>query len=455
MPDTGRDAPSASTQHPEPPRRARHDREILRLAVPALGALTAEPIYVLVDTAIVGHLGTEPLAGLGIAGTVLTTLFGVFNFLAYGTTAAVARRIGAGDRKAAVEQGMAGVWLAIGLGATLTCAGMLLAPAIVDAMGASGDVRPFALTYLRISLLGAPMVTIMLAGVGYLRGIQDGRTPLTIAVAANVANLALEVLFVYGFDWGIAGSAWGTVLAQTGSAIVYLAIVERHRRVHHARRRPDRREIVRTARVGSHLVIRTASLLAAFTITTAIASRISDTAIAAHQIAFQLWYFLALALDAIAIAGQSIVGRYLGADDARGARSITRRMLQLGTLAGVAAAGLVVAARGPLAALFTDDPGVRAAVEAVLPIVALWQPLGAIVFVLDGVLIGAGETRYLAAAMVAATIAFVPAAAIVASAGAGLVALWWALGVFLVARAVGMYWRYRGDDWLVTGATRS
>jgi putative MATE family efflux protein len=449
--DAGRTAPG----EPATNLARRHDREILRLAVPALGALTAEPIYVLVDTAIVGHLGTHSLGGLGVAGTVLTTVFGVFNFLAYGTTAAVARRIGAGDRKAAVEQGLAGVWLAVGLGAVLTGLGLLFAGPIVDAMGASADVRPYALTYLRISLLGAPMVTVMLAGVGYLRGVQDGRTPFVIAVAANVANLALEVLFVYGFGWGISGSAWGTVLAQTASAIAYVVIAERHRRAHHARRRPDHREIIRTARVGSHLVVRTASLLAAFTVTTAIASRISDTAIAAHQVAFQLWYFLALALDAIAIAGQSIVGRYLGADDAPGARSVTRRMLQLGTLAGIVAALVVVAGRGPLAALFTDDRGVRSAVEAVLPIVALWQPIGAIVFVLDGILIGAGETRYLAIAMVAATFAFLPAAALVVSAEAGLVALWWALGVFLVARLIGMYARYRGDDWLVTGATRT
>jgi putative MATE family efflux protein len=431
------------------------DREIFRLAVPALGALTAEPLYVLVDTAIVGHLGTHPLGGLAIAGTVLTSVFGVFNFLAYGTTAAVARRIGAGEHKAAAEQGIAGLWLALGLGIALTTAGLLAAPAIVDAMGASDAVRPYALDYLRISLIGAPMVTLMLAGVGYLRGTQDGRTPLIIAVGANIVNLALELLFVYSFDWGIAGSAWGTVIAQTMSAIAFLALINRSRRATHASARPDRVEILRIARVGSHLVIRTGSLLAAFTITTALASRISDTAIAAHQVAFQIWYFLALALDAIAIAGQSIVGKYLGADDESGARAVTRRMLQLGIYAGVLAGILVVIAREPLAAIFSDDQGVQRAVESVLPIVALWQPVGAIVFVLDGVLIGAGETRYLAGAMVAATLAFLPAALAVAITDSGLNALWLALGVFLIARVIGMGARYRTDRWLVTGATRS
>ncbi len=435
--------------------RRRHDREILWLAVPALGALTAEPLYVLADTAIVGHLGTDPLAGLGIAGTVLTGVFGVFNFLAYGTTAAVARRIGAGDDRGAAEQGFAGLWLAVGLGLALTAGGLLLAPAIVDAMGASADVRPFALTYLRISLLGAPLVTVMLAGVGYLRGTQDARTPLLIAVAANIANLLLELLLVYGLDLGIAGSAWGTVTAQALSAAAFVALLLRARRRTGADIRPNRREIARTARVGGHLVVRTASLLAAFTVTTAVASRISDTTVAAHQVAFQLWYFLALALDAIAIAGQSIVGRYLGADDAPGTRVVTRRMLQLGVYAGVIAGALVLIAQAPLTALFTDDDAVRDALRSVLPLVALWQPVGAIVFVLDGVLIGAGETRYLAGAMVVASLLFMPFALAVLVFDGGLVALWWTLGVFLGARVVGMGLRYRTDHWLVTGAVRA
>jgi putative MATE family efflux protein len=441
-------------QHPRRPGRE-HDREILRLAVPALGALTAEPLYILADTAIVGHLGTDPLAGLGIAGTVLTGVFGVFNFLAYGTTAAVARRIGAGDQRGAAEQGLAGLWLAVGLGLLLTAGGLLLAPAIVDGMGASADVRPYALTYLRISLLGAPLVTVMLAGVGYLRGTQDARTPLVIAVGANVANLLLELLFVYGLDLGIAGSAWGTVSAQALSASAFVALLARARHRTGADIRPNRTEIAHAARVGGHLVVRTASLLAAFTVTTAVASRISDTAVAAHQVAFQLWYFLALALDAIAIAGQAIVGRYLGAGDAPGARSVTRRMLHLGVYAGLAAGALVLVAQTPLTAIFTDDASVQDAVRSVLPIVALWQPVGAIVFVLDGVLIGAGETRYLAGAMAAASALFLPFAFAVLAFDGGIVALWWALGVFLGARVVGMGLRYRSDHWLVTGAVRA
>ena len=280
--------------------------------------------------------------GSAIAGTVLTSAFGVFNFLAFGTTAAVARRIGARDERAAAEHGVAGLWLALGLGVALTLAGLLFAPLIVDAMGASASVRPFALTYMRIGLLGAPALLVALAGTGYLRGLLDTRTPLVIAVAANLFNLALEVLLVYGFHLGIAGSAWGTVIAQYAAVTAYLVVVGRNVRRVHASTRPNRAYVKDAAIVGSHLTVRTASLLAVFLVTTAIASRIGDTEVAAHQIAWQVWYFLALALDAVAIAAQAIVGRDLGAADAAATRRSSRRMIEWGVVAGVVACAFVI-----------------------------------------------------------------------------------------------------------------
>jgi putative MATE family efflux protein len=432
-----------------------HDREIWRLAVPAFGALVAEPLYVLADTAIVGRLGTHPLGGLAVAAGVLTATFGVFNFLAFGTTAAVARRYGARDAKAAAEHGVAGLWLAAALGTALTVGGLVAAPTVVDAMGASADVRPFALTYLRIGLLGAAPMLLALAATGYLRGLQDTRTPLVIAIGANVLNLALDVLFVYGLDLGLAGSAWSTVLAQVAAAGAYLAMVGASVRAAQASVRPVAAYVRDAAAVGGHLTVRTASLLAAFLTTTAVASRIGDVQVAAHQIAWQLWYFLALALDAIAIAGQAIVGRYLGAGDAQAARASTRRMLAWGGAVGVVAAALVLAAQPALVAAFTDDAAVRDELRAVLWAVALMQPIAAVVFVLDGILIGAGESRYLALAMAAASAAFLPFALLVLATGAGLLALWGALYVFIVGRLVGMAYRYRGDAWLVTGAVRT
>jgi len=429
-----------------------HDREILRLAIPAFGALAAEPLYVLADTAIVGHLGTRPLGGLGVAGAVLSVAFGIFNFLAYGTTATVARRIGVGDAKGAAEHGVAGVWLALGLGVALAVGGLALSGPIVSAMGASARVTPFALTYLRISLIGAPFVLVALAGTGYLRGLQDTRTPLVIALTANALNLGLELLFVYGLHLGIAGSAWGTVVAQVAAAFAYLTIVRNNVRRSRASARPDLTQLRAAGAIGAYLTVRTGSLLLAFTAATSIASRIGDAQVAAHQIAFQLWLLLALCLDAIAIAGQAIVGRALGANDAARTRAASRRMLQWGVLVGVVL-GLLVAAGDPLLALaFTRDRAVRAELRPVLVMVALMQPLGGAVFVLDGILIGAGDVRYLALAMAGATLCFVPCAAAVLATGAGLIALWSTLFVFMFARLYGMGRRFRGNSWLVTGA---
>ena len=435
--------------------RSPHDREIVRLALPAFGALIAEPLYLLADTAIVGHLGTRPLGGIAIAAIVLTATFGIFNFLAYTTTGTVARHVGAGNERAAVEHGIDGIWLAVALGVALTVAGVLAVPLVTAAMGASDAVRPYASEYLRISLLGAPFVLVALACAGYLRGAQDTRTTLLVAVGANVANLAIELVLVYGFDTGIAGSAWGTVVAQVGAALVFIVIVRVHASARRASFRPRRAGIRAAAVVGSQLVVRTGSLLLALLATTAAAARVSDTALASHQIAFQIWSFLALTLDAIAIAGQALVGRYLGADDGRGARTVARRMLELGVGAG-AAIGLLVALTRPwLVVPFTTDSSVRDLAEQVLWFVAVLQPLAAAVFVFDGILIGAGDARYLAGAMVAASVVYGGLLAVAVPLGAGLLWLWAAFSVWIVLRWIGLYLRFRTDRWIVTGTVRT
>ena len=437
-----------------PARRSEHDRVIVALAVPAFGALIAEPLYLLADTAIVGNLGVPQLGGLAVAGIVLTAVFGIFNFLAYSTTGAVARQLGAGNRRAAAEQGIDGLWLAAGLGIVLTLAGILLAPVIVDVMGASHSIRPFALTYLRISLLGAPFVLVALAGAGYLRGMQDTKTTLVIAIAANTLNFALEIGLVYGLDRGIAGSAWGTVAAQAAAAVAFLVIVRRSARRAGASIKPRAAGVRATAVVGSHLIVRTGSLLLALLLTTAVAARISDVAVAAHQIAFQIWTFLALALDAIAIAGQALVGKLLGADDEHGARAASRRMLEIGLMAGILLGVLTAVLRPVLVPLFTDSRAVEHLAEQVLWFVAAIQPVAAAVFVLDGILIGAGDSRYLALAMAGATMIYLPLVALVVAFDGGLLMLWAAFSLWVVARLVGMGGRYLTDRWLVTGAVR-
>ena len=431
-----------------------HDPEILRLALPAFGALVAEPLFLLTDSAIIGHLGTVPLGALGVAGQVLATFVSLCVFLAYGTTASVARQIGAGNVRAAVRQGVDGVWLAAIIGVLIIAVGWPLTPTIVDAFGASPTVAPQAYTYLHISLLGAPGMLIVLAGTGVLRGMQDTKTPLYVSVGMFTVNGLLGALFVLGLGWGIAGSAWGTVLAQTGGGILYAAAVARGARRHGAPLRPDAKGLRASTSAGFNLMIRTLSLRVVLVIGTAVAARMGDAQIAAHQIASNVWNLLALALDAIAIAGQAITGRYLGAGDVLGARTVTRRMVEWGIACGVLFAVLVLVARPWLPAVFTSDPTVRSDLLAALVVVALLEPIAGVVFVLDGVLIGAGDQGYLAAVGVIQTLAFLPAAWLVHVYGGGLVALWLAIGVWMAARLVTLGLRARNDAWLITGAVR-
>ncbi len=434
--------------------RDRHDREILRLAVPAFGALVAEPLFVLADSAIIGHLGTPQLAGLGVAGAILVTAVSLCVFLAYGSTASVARRSGAGDRRGALAQGVDGLWLALAIGGILTAAGLAVAPALIDAFGTSAVATPYALVYLRISLFGIPSMLLVLAATGVVRGLQDTRTPLVVAATAALVNLGLNVALVYGAGLGVAGSALGTVLAQTGAAAWLVAIVVRGARAEHAPLRPDRRRIRAAGAAGVPLLVRTLTLRAALLAATYVAAAHGDVALACHQVAFAVWNLLALALDALAIAGQAIVGRYLGASDVVGARAATGRMIEWGVLGGALAGLLVVVARPAYIPLFSTDPEVRLLLASVLIVVAVMQPVAGIVFVLDGVLIGAGDGRYLAAAGIAALVVFLPCAGWVLATGAGLVALWWAIGVLMLARLATLVHRARTDAWLVTGAAR-
>lgn len=434
--------------------RRRHDREIVALAVPAFGALVAEPLFVLADSAIVGHLGTAQLAALGVASALLTTAVSVFVFLAYATTAAVARRVGAGDLPAAIRQGMDGIWLALLLGAAVIAVVLPLAPGIVDVFGASTTAAPYATTYLRISSFGIPAMLVVLAATGVLRGLQDTRTPLYVAVAGFVANAGLNAGLVYGAGLGIAGSAWGTVIAQCGMAVVYLTVVVRGARKHGASLRPNVFGIRASAQAGVPLLIRTLSLRAILMIATAVAARLGDTDIAAHQIVLSLWSLLAFALDAIAIAGQAIIGRCLGAGDAVGAREACRRMVQWGIAIGVALGLLVMATRPLFLSLFTSDPAVKDTALPALIIVALSQPISGVVFVLDGVLMGAGDGPYLAGAMVVTLAVFTPVALLVPAFGGGLAPLWAAMTLMMTVRMLTLWLRARSGRWIVTGATR-
>ena len=292
------------------------DRQILALAFPALGALVAEPLYILADTAVVGNLGTPQLGGLALASSLLLIAFAIFIFLAYGTTSAVARLLGAGEHRQAAHQAVQSVWLAFVLGVAISIALYAVRNPLIELLGGEGDVATNAEVYLRISLPGLPAMLIALAGVGYLRGLQDTKRPLYVALGTAVLNLVVEVVLIFGLDFGIGASALSTVIAQWVGAMAYLVWIARAIAEHGVGLSPDWRIIVRLAGAGADLLVRTAALRGGLTVTVAVAARLGDADLAAHEIAFQIWSALAFALDAVAIAAQAMIGHALGADDA-------------------------------------------------------------------------------------------------------------------------------------------
>jgi putative MATE family efflux protein len=422
--------------------RSRYDGEILRLALPALGALAAEPLYLLVDTAIVGHLGTPQLAALALAATVLSNLVALCIFLTYGTTARVTRLHGAGQDEAAAALGPQALWLALAAGIVVGAAIAALAGPLVHALGGEDHVADMAARYLRIASIGVPMALIALAGQGWLRGMSDLRTPLVIVVAANVVNVVLEVVFVYGFDWGLDGSAWGTVLAQLGMGGAFAAVLLR------AFAPPDLARIRSLVSIGAQLVARTAALLGCFVLATAVCAHIGAATVAAHQIAFQLFGFLALLLDAIAIAGQVIVGRALGAGDADDAYSAARRMLEWSLAAGLVIGGVFLALADVVPRAFTSDPKVIDQAHDLWPLFCAMWPVAAIVFALDGILIGAGDTAYLAAAMGVAFVVFAP----IALTADTVTVVWIAIDVLMLVRLATLGARFARRRWALVGA---
>ena len=429
--------------------RSPHDREILTFALPALGALAAEPLYLLVDTAIVGHLGRSQLAALGIAAAILGGLFAIFNFLQYGTTAQVARAGGAGQSEIARRLGAQAVWLSLGFGIAVSALVAIFAEPLVALMGGEGQSAEYAVTYLRIAAVGFPAAFLALGGQGYLRGISDLRTPLVIVIAGNVVNVVLEVLFVYGFGWGIEGSAWGTAIAQLGMGGAFVIVILRGLRAGEAR--PDFQLARRVLWLGKWILLRTTSLIGSFVLAGAVATRFGEASIGAHQIAFQLFIFLALVLDSVAIAGQIIVGRELGAGRTERAYAAGERMIWLSVAAGGVFALVMLALAGVLPRIFTSDAAVLDETALLWPLFALMQPLNGAVFALDGILIGAGDGPYLAGSMVIAFLVCAAALLVALAGDWGIRGVWAALVLLIVVRLAGMLARFRRGRWLVTG----
>ena len=429
-------------------------REILRLAVPAFGALVAQPLFTLIDAAIVATLGTTSLAALGAGAQVFTTVTGLAIFLAYGTTAVVARRVGAGQLAAGISDGIEGVALGLVIGMAATAGTWLLGPQLLEWIGTSPQTTSEALAYLRTISLAFPFALAAMAAIGVLRGLQDTAATLWVTLAAVGTNLALAAYLVLVAGWGITGSAWATVIAEVLAAGLFVAELARRARRHGASLRPSRSGVLVSARGAVPLFWRTLALRAVFVLAVGVAARLGDAQLAAYYVTFTIWYLLALAMDALAIAGQALLGRHLGAGSVALARAVTWQMTRWGIWLGVILMMLVLAGRGWVPGIFGDDALVQAMVASALVVVALQQPLAGVVFVLDGVLLGAGDARFLVWAQLFALVAFAPAAWWVWRIQGSVTQLWLALTVFMLARAVAFLWRVRGSAWLVVGATR-
>ncbi|MEU1235317.1 MATE family efflux transporter [Micromonospora aurantiaca (nom. illeg.)] len=427
-------------------------RRIAALALPALVVLAAEPLYVLVDTAVVGHLGRVPLAALAVGGTVMTLTAWVGTVVAYGTTGRSARRFGAGDRAAAVAEGVQASWLALATGVLVAVAigigGGALARTLV---GSPGEVADAAAGWLRIAALGAPGLLLAAAGNGWLRGIQDTRRPLLFVLGPNLLSAVLCPLLVYPAGLGLVGSAVANAIAQTLSGVLFAAALVRER----VSLRPRPRVIGQQLVLSRDLLVRGVAFQASFLSATAVAARFGAAAVGAHQIAVQLWFFTALVLDALAIAAQSLVGAALGGGDAAAARFLARRIALLGGLCGVAFAVLIAAGAGVVPSWFSSDPQVREQAMTAWPWFVALQPIGGVVFALDGVLIGAGDVRYLRnLTIVCAFGGFLPAIWLAYGFDLGLGGIWAGLTLFVVLRLAGLLLRMRSGAWAVVGAVR-
>ncbi len=433
--------------------RSPYDAEIAKLAIPALGSLVAEPLYVLADTAIVGNIGTTELAGLALASTVLLTVHAVMIFLAYGTTGPVARLIGSGDTTAAAHRSLQGIWLAgiLGIGSSiLLWAG---GRTFLGWLGGSGAELVAAETYLNVSLLGFPFLLLALAANGSFHGRQNAVIPLALAIAGAAINIVIELILIPGLGYGIGASALSTVIAQVIVGITATVLVLRWSIASGAVNRPDRATMAALLGTSKALIVRTMSLRGSFTLSTAIAASLGVVDVAAHQVALAVWSTLALALDAVAIAGQSLTGKWLGVGDLTRARAATRRMIEVDVAVGVVVGLIIVVFRQPLAGLFSDDQELVDLIAFTLAHVGAQQPLNGVVFALDGILIGAGDLNYLAIGMVGAGVAFVGLCAVIITTGAGLGWLWAAIAAFMAIRAVPLVLRWRQDAWLTAAPT--
>ena len=427
-------------------------RRIAALALPALGVLAAEPIYLLFDIAVVGRLGVLPLAGLAIGGLILSVVSSQLTFLSYGTTARSARFYGAGDRTAAVGEGVQATWLALGLGLAIVAVVQVAAVPIVSAIAAGGDIAAAALPWVRIAIAGVPAILISAAGNGWMRGVQDTMRPLRYVLIGFGASAVLCPLLVYGWlglpRLELAGSAVANLVGQWLAALLFCRalLVER------VSLRLDLSVLRAQVVMGRDLVLRTMAFQACFISAAAVAARFGAAALAAHQVVLQLWNFLALVLDSLAIAAQSLVGAALGAGQTAHAKSVAWRVTVFSTVAASVLAAVFAVGASVLPSLFTDDRSVLGAMGVPWWFMVAQLPIAGIVFALDGVLLGAGDAAFMrSATLVSALVGFLPLIWLSLVFGWGLVGIWSGLSAFMVLRLGFVGWRAFSGRWVVPG----
>jgi putative MATE family efflux protein len=424
---------------------------VLSLAVPALVVLAAEPLYLLVDTAVVGNLGTVPLGGLAVGGGLLAWAAALLNFLAYGTTARAARRAGAGDRDGAVAEGVQATWLALALGLAVLLLFQLLGGPLTRLLaGGPGPVAEAGEQWLRVASAGAPLLLISLAGNGWLRGVQELRRPVRYVLAGSLLSLVLCPLLVHPAGLGLLGSAVANVAGQALTAALFVRALMGEG----ASWRPRPAALGTQLVIGRDLLLRAAVLQLSFLVAAGVAARAGAASLGAHQIALQLFFFLALVLDAYAIAAQTLVGHALGGDRPADARATASRVVRWGLGTGVLVAVALLALRDVLLPLFTDDLAVLGQAEVVWWFLAGMQPLAGVVFALDGVLMGAGDVAYLRTVTIgSALLGFLPLSLLAGPLDWGLAGVWTGLCLFIGLRLVGVLVRVAGDRWLGAPAT--
>ena len=429
------------------PGRHPADKSILALGVPALGALAADPLYSLADTAMVGNLGAGELGAVAVGTAAFTASFWLFSFLAYGVTPRVARFVGANDDRNAARIGVQALLMAVSIGAVVTLLGVVFAGPIVRLLGAGPDIQDLAESYLRIRVLSAVAVLVAQVGHGWLRGTQNTRTPMFIAIGGALLNLGLDYLLIYSFEMGVQGAAWATVVGQYVAAGAFLVILIRRFNRVGTPWRFEREVATGLLRIGADLVVRTGALLGALTLTTSVAARMSLDSLGAWQITMQLFLFLSLVLDSVAIAAQALVGKHLGAGTPTEARAVSARLMQWGLLVGLATGLVLYVGRNALASLFSNDESVVESAAWLLAWLAAVQPLSALAFTLDGILIGASDTRFLAQSMILSSVAFAAVSLASLSLDWGIAGLAAGATLWLLLRTTTTGWRWRGNQW--------